>query len=159
VAEVVRAHRGRDARRCREDALSLLGEVGFAEPGRIYGAYPHELSGGQRQRAVVAQALACRPSLLLADEPTASLDSVTAAEQRALLRSLQARLGLAVLIASHDLGALAALCRRVLVMQKGALVEAGTPDQVFGRPSHPHTRALSRAYPRPLGVPPLRHGE
>jgi ABC-type glutathione transport system ATPase component len=155
VAEVVRAHRTQSRARCRDDAVAALDAVGLREPDRIYDAYPHELSGGQRQRVVLAQALSCRPALLLADEPTASLDSTTQAEVLALLASLQARLGLAVLMASHDLGALAALARRVLVMYAGALVEEGTPAQVFGAPRHPHARALARAYPRPRGRPPL----
>ena len=154
VAEVVRAHRAQSAARCRADALAALAEVGLPDPDRLYHAYPHELSGGQRQRVVLAQALCCRPALLLADEPTASLDSTTQAEVLALLSSLQSRLGLAVLMASHDLGALNALARRVLVMYAGAVVEEGTPAQVFGAPRHPHARALSRAYPRPAR--PLR---
>jgi peptide/nickel transport system ATP-binding protein len=149
VAEVVAAHRGQGGRRSREDATAMLAEVGLPEPARLYDAYPHELSGGQRQRVVIAQALACRPSLLLADEPTASLDSTTQAELRALLQSLQARFGLAVLMASHDLGALAALAGRVMVMYAGGLVEGGTPAQVFGDPLHPYTRGLAGAYPRP----------
>jgi len=149
VAEVLAAHRAQSRRRCREDALAILAEVGLPEPARLYDAYPHELSGGQRQRAVIAQALACRPSLLLADEPTASLDSTTQAELRTLLRSLQARFDLAVLMASHDLGALAALASRVIVMYAGGLVEGGNPAQVFSDPLHPYTRGLARAYPRP----------
>jgi ABC-type glutathione transport system ATPase component len=149
VAEVVRAHRTQSRARCRDDAVAALAEVGLPEPDRIYDAYPHELSGGQRQRVVLAQALSCRPALLLADEPTASLDSTTQADVLALLSSLQSRLGLAILMASHDLGALAALARRVLVMYEGTVVEEGTPAQVFGAPRHPHARALSAAYPRP----------
>jgi len=148
VAEVIHAHRDGGGRRGRDDALSMLAEVGLDEPDRFYEAYPHELSGGQRQRVVLAQALACRPAVLLADEPTASLDSTTQAELRALLARLQARFGLAVLMASHDLGALAALARRVLVMYAGRLVEAGTPLQVFGAPLHPYSRGLARAFPR-----------
>jgi peptide/nickel transport system ATP-binding protein len=149
VAEVVAAHRAQSARRCREDALLVMEEVGLPDPARLYDAYPHELSGGQRQRVVIAQALVCRPALLLADEPTASLDATTAAELLALLRSLQDRLGLAVLMASHDLAALSVLVRRVMVMYAGGIVEGGTPAQVFGDPLHPYTRALTAAYPRP----------
>lgn len=126
----------------------MLAEVGFTEVDRIYDAYPHELSGGQRQRVVFAQALACRPALVLADEPTASLDSTTQAELRGLLSALQSRFGLALLFVSHDLGALAALARRVLVMYAGRLVEAGTPVQVFHDPLHPYSRGLLRAFPR-----------
>ncbi len=114
---------------------------------RIYDAYPHELSGGQRQRVVFAQALACRPALVLADEPTAALDSTTQAELRALLGSLQSRFRIALLLVSHDLGALAALARRVLVMYAGRLVEAGSPFQVFHDPLHPYSRGLLRAFP------------
>jgi peptide/nickel transport system ATP-binding protein len=153
VAEVLRAHRDQGARRAREEAVAMLAEVGFAAPARIAEAYPHELSGGQRQRVVIAQALVCRPALLLADEPTASLDATAQAELRTLLSALQQRLGLAILMASHDLGALSALARRVLVMYAGVVVEEGTPAQVFGDPLHPYTRGLSRAYPRPVTTP------
>jgi oligopeptide/dipeptide ABC transporter ATP-binding protein len=149
VAEVVGAHRAQSARRCREDALAVLEEVGLPDPRRLYDAYPHELSGGQRQRVVIAQALVCRPALLLADEPTGSLDATTAADLLALLRSLQERFGLAVLMASHDLGALSVLARRVMVMYAGGIVEEGSPADVFGGPLHPYTRALAAAYPRP----------
>lgn len=148
VAEVIAAHRSQSRRRCREDALSMLAEVGFVEAARIAEAYPHELSGGQRQRVVIAQALACRPSLLLADEPTASLDATTQAELRELLAALQERSGLGILVASHDLGALAAMACRVLVMYAGLVIEQGTPAQVFGDPLHPYSRGLSRAFPR-----------
>jgi peptide/nickel transport system ATP-binding protein len=148
VAEVLRAHRDWGPRRCQEEAVSMLAEVGFEEPGPIYEAYPHELSGGQRQRVVLAQALACRPSLVLADEPTASLDSTAQAELRALIASLQKRLGLAVLVASHDLAALQALAGRVAVLYAGRIVETGTPAQVFGDPLHPYSRGLVRAFPR-----------
>jgi len=152
VAEVVAAHRGGDRRRTRADALGLLAEVALPDPERLFEAYPHELSGGQRQRVVIAQALAGRPSLLLADEPTAALDPTTQAELRALLRSLQERFSLAVLMASHDLGALAALAQRVLVMYAGGIVEGGTPADVFTAALHPYARGLARAYPRPARV-------
>ena len=148
VAEVVQAHRRWSGRRCRDEALSMLAEVGFPDPVRIHDSYPHELSGGQRQRVVIAQALACRPALVLADEPTASLDSTTQAEVRGLLGALQRRLGLAMLVVSHDLGALATLARRVLVMYAGRLVEAGDSARVFGDPLHPYSRGLLQALPR-----------
>jgi oligopeptide/dipeptide ABC transporter ATP-binding protein len=149
IAEVVAAHRPWSRSRCREHAVASLMEVGFADADRVYQAYPHELSGGQRQRVVIAQALACRPALVLADEPTAALDATTQAELRALLAGLQRRLGLAVLLVSHDLASIAALASRAVVMYAGRLVEAGTPAQVFGR-LHPYTRGLVRAFPRAL---------
>jgi oligopeptide/dipeptide ABC transporter ATP-binding protein len=148
VAEVVAAHRPWSRSRCREQAIASLLEVGFADADRVYEAYPHELSGGQRQRVVVAQALACRPALVLADEPTAALDATTQAELRALLAGLQRRLGLAVLLVSHDLASIAALASRAVVMYAGRLVEAGTPAQVFGNPLHPYSRGLVSAFPR-----------
>lgn len=150
VAEVIRAHRRWGRRRCREEAVAMLVEVGFSDPVRVHDSYPHELSGGQRQRVSIAQALACRPALVLADEPTSSLDSTTQAEVRELLGTLQSRFGLALLLVSHDLGALAALARRVLVMYAGRLVEAGTPARVFDDPLHPYSRGLLRATPRML---------
>ena len=153
VEEVVRAHRDQSARRCREDAIAMMAEVGLPDPARLYEAYPHEISGGQRQRIAIAQALVCRPALLLADEPTASLDATTQAELRSLLAALQERLGLAVLMASHDLGSLALLAGRVLVLYAGAVVEAGTPAEVFGDPLHPYSHGLWRSYPRPVSGP------
>ncbi len=157
VAEVAHAHGQASAHRCREEASSMLAAVGFAEVDRIYHAYPHELSGGQRQRVVFAQALVCRPALVLADEPTAALDSTTQAELRGLLSALQDRFRLALLLVSHDLGALGALARRVLVMYAGRLVEAGRPGQVFHDPLHPYSRGLLRAWPR--AVAPLASAE
>jgi ABC-type glutathione transport system ATPase component len=156
VAEVVAAHQpfGRD--RCREEALTGLAEVGLA--GELYEAYPHELSGGQRQRVAIAQALAGRPALLLADEPTAALDSIIQAEVRGLLRGLSARRGLALLVVSHDLGALSDLTRRVYVMQSGRLIEDGLTARVFRDPEHPYTRGLLEAYPRPALAPRVVHG-
>jgi ABC-type glutathione transport system ATPase component len=163
VAEVLRAHARGSRGECARQAVSLLAEVGFADAATVWRAYPHELSGGQRQRVALAQALACRPALLLADEPTASLDSTTQAELRELLKRLQERFSLAVLVASHDLAGLALLVRRVMVMYAGRLVESGPPAQVFGQPRHPHTRALVHAIPVPgrrlAGAARVPHGE
>jgi oligopeptide/dipeptide ABC transporter ATP-binding protein len=151
VAEVLAAHRDWKRNRRREVATAALAEVGFSDPDRVYHAYPHELSGGERQRVLVAQALVCHPALLLADEPTAALDSTTQAELRALLGGLQRRLGLSLLVASHDLASIAALASRALVMYAGRIVEAGPVAPVFGHPLHPYTRGLLRAVPRPIG--------
>jgi oligopeptide/dipeptide ABC transporter ATP-binding protein len=149
VAEVAAAHHAWSRARCRAAAVDALGEVSLPEPERLYEAYPHELSGGQRQRVLIAQALVCRPALVLADEPTAALDATTAAELRALLGGLQRRLGLALLLVSHDLSSIAALAHRAVVMYAGRVVESGTPAQVFGSPLHPYSRGLLGALPRP----------
>jgi oligopeptide/dipeptide ABC transporter ATP-binding protein len=151
VAEVLAAHRDWSRARRREAATAALAEVGLPDPDRLYDAYPHELSGGQRQRVLIAQALVCRPALVLADEPTAALDSTTQAELRALLGGLQRRFGLSLLVATHDLGSAAALARRTVVLYAGRVVETGSAARVFGQPSHPYTRGLLRALPPPPG--------
>jgi peptide/nickel transport system ATP-binding protein len=149
VAEVLAAHRSWSRRRCHDQATAALAEVGLPDPERLYHAYPHELSGGQRQRVLIAQALACRPALLLADEPTAALDPATQAEIVTLLGGLQRRLGLSVLFASHDLASMAALAHRAVVLYAGRVVETGPAAQVLAGPLHPYTRGLLRAFPRP----------
>jgi oligopeptide/dipeptide ABC transporter ATP-binding protein len=146
VAEVVRTHRDGRARAGRAEAEAALAEVGL--PATAYGRYPHQLSGGQRQRVAVARALACSPSLLVADEPTSMLDSVAAAELRALLVAVQRKRGLALLLVTHDLAALPAVAQRALVLYAGRMVEAGEVGRVLGRPLHPYTRGLIRALPR-----------
>ncbi len=152
VADVTRAHRPWSRRRCREHALSLLQQVAFAEPPEIYAAYPHQLSGGQRQRVAIAQALACQPRVLIADEPTAALDATTQARIVALLREQQERLGLAMIFISHDAALLASLADRLLVMYAGQVVEIGDREQVFRAPSHPYTRELLRCAPRAVAA-------
>lgn len=141
VADVLRAH-GRDG--SRATVAARLAECGLGEP-ELAAAYPHELSGGQRQRAVVAQAIACRPALLLADEPTASLDGVAALELLGLLDELQRRHGLALLLVSHDPDVLAVACERLLVVHRGRLVEAGPTREVLRAPLHPRTAELLAA--------------
>ncbi len=150
VADVARAHRRWSRRRCREHAFSLLAEAGFEQPDEIYAAYPHQLSGGQRQRVVIAQALACRPAILIADEPTAALDATTEARIVALLRELKERLGLALVFISHDAALLASLADRLLVMYAGQIVEQGSREHICREPSHPYTRDLLRCAPRPI---------
>lgn len=160
IVEVIRAHdpsreRGR-RRRHRETARELLLEVGFRPEDAIYHAFPHELSGGQRQRIVIAQALACRPELVIADEPTASLDSATQGQILDLLGKLRERLGVAFLLISHDPLVLEALADRVLVMYAGRRVEEGPRDQILAAPLHPYTAGLLACGPpaeRPPGGP------
>jgi ABC-type glutathione transport system ATPase component len=147
VAEIVAAHRGWDRKRCRAEAEAALASVGLSPA--TYDAYPHELSGGQRQRVTIAQALCCRPALLLADEPTAALDTVTQAELRALLRGARRAHGVAMLLVSHDVGALAALADRIVVLHGGRTVEGGPTAQVLRAPRHARTRALLESVPRP----------
>ncbi|MBO0912411.1 MAG: ABC transporter ATP-binding protein, partial [Acidobacteria bacterium] len=128
-----------------ERARALLGEVGFGPGNRIDDAYPHQLSGGEKQRVVIAQAIACSPALLIADEPTTSLDAATQSEVRALLNTLKSRLQLAMLVISHDPSELEETVDRVFVMYAGHLVEQGLSREVLEKPLHPYTRGLLRA--------------
>jgi oligopeptide/dipeptide ABC transporter ATP-binding protein len=150
IAEVIRAHRKWNRRRCREEAEDVLHQVRLSDGARIYSAYPHQLSGGQRQRVVIAQALACKPALVIADEPTSALDTTTQAEILALLRELKERLQLALLLITHNPAILMGLADRVLVMYAGRIVEEGGLPQLYGRPLHPYTQGLLRSIPPPL---------
>jgi len=129
--------------------------VGFAADSAISEAYPHQLSGGQKQRVVIAQAIACRPALIIADEPTAALDAVTQTEILALLQTIQSELRMALLLISHDPNVLEGMVDRILVMYAGRLVEEGTTYDVMQRPLHPYTRNLLRA--RPSSVDGANH--
>ncbi len=135
----------------RREATALAREalvaVRIPDPDRVLAQYPHELSGGMRQRAMIAMALLARPELLLADEPTTALDATIQAQILALLRTLQAERALTVLIVTHDLGVVAAVCDDVLVMKDGRIVESGDVDSVFREPQHPYTRELLDAAP------------
>jgi ABC-type glutathione transport system ATPase component len=142
VTEVIRAH-GR-----RGDLASLFRLVGLPASSRMYNAYPHQLSGGERQRVVIAQALACRPALVIADEPFTALDVTRVVELSTLFRELREELRTSFLLISHSPGVLARTANQVLVMHAGRIVEQGTPRQVFQHPSHPHTAGLLQAMPR-----------
>ncbi|MGD9479180.1 ABC transporter ATP-binding protein [Shinella sp. G-2] len=146
IREALTTH-GTDAAKAQAEALRLLGRVGIPDPERSLGKYPHEFSGGQRQRVMIAMALALRPDLLIADEPTTALDVTVQAEVLALLEELQQETGMAVLIITHDLGVVAEIADRVVVMEKGVLVEAGTVREVYKNPQHPYTRKLIGAAP------------
>jgi oligopeptide/dipeptide ABC transporter ATP-binding protein len=149
IDEVLVLHQQLAARAARQQALELLRRVGIPSPERRLAQYPHELSGGMKQRVMLAMAIACRPRLLIADEPTTALDVTIQAQIMELLRSLQRELGMAVLLITHDLGVVAHFAERVLVMYAGKVVEQGSVRDVFKRASHPYTQALLAALPDP----------
>jgi oligopeptide/dipeptide ABC transporter ATP-binding protein len=144
VGEVLHAHLPLTAEQRRERVLELFREVGFDHPGEIYSAYPHQLSGGQRQRIAIAQAVACRPALLIADEPTSKLDATLQAGIVALLSQIRRQHGSAILVISHDPALFAGFADRIAVMYAGRIVEVGSSAEIFGRPLHPYTQALVR---------------
>ncbi|MCV9967420.1 ABC transporter ATP-binding protein [Pararhizobium sp. BT-229] len=146
IREALTTH-GTGSAAAQAEALRLLTRVGIPEPEHALDKYPHEFSGGQRQRVMIAMALALRPDLLIADEPTTALDVTVQAEVLALLEELQEETGMAVLIITHDLGVVAEIADRVVVMEKGVLVEAGTVRDVYKNPQHPYTRKLIAAAP------------
>jgi peptide/nickel transport system ATP-binding protein len=154
VAEVLRLHTVMSARGRRERVLALFEQTHLPDPAQIARAYPHQLSGGQRQRVVISMALALRPRLLIADEPTTALDVTTQAQILHLLRELQRAHGTAVLFITHDFGVVADIADRVAVLQRGVVVEQGSRDVVLNQPQHPYTRTLLAAVPR-LRVPRL----
>jgi microcin C transport system ATP-binding protein len=152
VGEILAVHRGLSGRKARDRTLELLDQVGIRDAEKRLGAYPHQLSGGQRQRVMIAMALANEPDLLIADEPTTALDVTVQAQILQLLKEIQARLGMAMLFITHDLGIVRKIADRVCVMLKGRIVDAGPTASVFDRPSHAYTVRLLGAEPR--GEPP-----
>ncbi|KXF75672.1 ABC transporter ATP-binding protein [Paramesorhizobium deserti] len=147
IAEGIRFHQGASAREAREAAVEILRQVGFPDPARQYDNYPHEFSGGMRQRAMIAAALSCRPKILIADEPTTALDVTIQAQILELLLDLRERLGLSVILITHDLGIVAQTCDRIAVMRDGKLVEQGPKRQVLRAPKHDYTRMLIGSHP------------
>lgn len=146
IREALTTH-GTERAKAQAEALRLLGRVGIPDPAHALDKYPHEFSGGQRQRVMIAMALALRPDLLIADEPTTALDVTVQAEVLALLKELQRETGMAVLIITHDLGVVAEIADRVVVMEKGVLVEAGMVREVYKNPRHAYTKKLIAAAP------------
>ncbi|AIC25370.1 ABC transporter ATP-binding protein [Rhizobium sophoriradicis] len=153
IAEILALHQGITGQPARQRVLELLNQVGIREPEKRLKAYPHELSGGQRQRVMIAMALANRPELLIADEPTTALDVTVQAQILELLRQLKAAHGMSLLFITHDLGIVRKFADRVCVMTKGRIVETGTVAEVFANPKHDYTRHLLASEPR--GEPPL----
>jgi peptide/nickel transport system ATP-binding protein len=148
VSEVCRRHLGCSRKEAHARAVELLDLVGISNPERRVKQYPHEMSGGMRQRVLIAMALACEPELLVADEPTTALDVTIQAQILELVGELQQRLGLAVLLITHDLGVVAGLCDRVAVMYAGKLVEVAGADDLYATPGHPYTAGLLNSTPR-----------
>ncbi len=148
VAESLVTHRDVDWPEGRRAAAELLARVGLSDPEKKLEAFPHELSGGMRQRVMIAMALACRPQLLIADEPTTALDVTVQAQILDLIRALRRDYAMAVLFITHDLGVVAEIADRVSVMYAGQIVESGTVRDVLKRPRHPYTRALLESLPR-----------
>ncbi len=148
LTETVEIHLGMTTAQARERAVELLGLVGIPDPGRRLTQYPHQFSGGMRQRIMIAMALSCNPSLILADEPTTALDVTIQAQILELMRDLSRRLGVAMLIITHNLGVVARYADRVNVMYAGKIIERGTAREIYANPRHPYTLGLLRSVPR-----------
>ncbi len=155
ISEMIRIHEKLDRKAAKERSIEMLDLVGMPDARRRFEAYPFNLSGGMRQRAMIAMALACRPAVLVADEPTTALDVTIQAQILELLQRLQGELGMSVLLITHDLGVVARTTRRVAVMYLGQVVEETTTEQLFDTPRHPYTQGLLASVPR-LGS---RHGK
>ncbi len=153
IGEVLFLHKNMNAAEAQARILELLKLVALPEPEKRLNAYPHELSGGQRQRVMIAMALANDPDLLIADEPTTALDVTIQAQILALLKDLQKRLGMALLLITHDLNIVRKIAHKVCVMQRGAMVEQGTASQIFTAPRHPYTQMLLASEPKGKALP------
>jgi oligopeptide/dipeptide ABC transporter ATP-binding protein len=148
IAEAVILHQRKDRSEAYGRAEEMLGLVGIPNPAGSVRNYPHQLSGGMRQRAMIAMALSCTPSFLIADEPTTALDVTIEAQILRLLKDLQERFGMAVMIISHDLGVIGEMADRVVVMYTGRIVESGSVDAIFDSPAHPYTKGLMKSRPQ-----------
>lgn len=148
VADVLRLHLGMDRAAARERTLELLNDVHIRAPERVMRRYPHELSGGMRQRVLIAIAFACRPKLIVADEPTTALDVTVQRQVLALIKEMQVQEGASILFVTHDLGVVAKVCDRVTVLHGGRVLEAGDTRRIVEAPQHDYTKALMAATPR-----------
>lgn len=148
IVEALKFHRPELRSRYRAEAVDLLDKVGIREPGRRFDDYPHQMSGGMKQRVVIAMALACQPDILVADEPTTALDVTIEAQIMELLAELRERLGMAILLITHNFGIVDGFADDVAVMYRGKIVEVGRAKDVLAHPQHPYTKALIRCIPR-----------
>lgn len=148
IMEVILLHTDKNKEQARARAKELLELVGINEPEKRLKQYPHELSGGMRQRVMIAIALACEPKLLIADEPTTALDVTIQAQILELMMDLKKKLGMAIIMITHDLGVVASMCDRIAVMYAGRIVEYGTTDDIFYNPKHEYTKGLLKSIPR-----------
>jgi len=149
IAEVLTAHQDITKKNAREEAVGLLQSVGIPSPEKRVDEYPHQLSGGMRQRVMIAMAIACKPSLILADEPTTALDVTIQAHILELLGTIQAEMGMAMILVTHDLGLIAERAHEVAVMYAGRIVEQTDTRELFANPQHPYTRGLMASIPKP----------
>ncbi len=148
ITEVIRLHTGKSKKEAYDRAEELLELVGINEPTKRLKQYPHELSGGMRQRVMIAIALACEPKLLIADEPTTALDVTIQAQILELMQELRQKLGMSIIMITHDLGVVASMCERIAVMYAGHIVEYGTADEIFYEPKHEYTKGLINSIPK-----------
>jgi oligopeptide transport system ATP-binding protein len=148
IMEVILLHTDKDKKQAYERAIELLTLVGINEPAKRMKQYPHELSGGMRQRVMIAIALACEPKLLIADEPTTALDVTIQAQILELMMELKQKIGMSIIMITHDLGIVANMCQKIAVMYGGKVVEYGTADEIFYDPRHEYTKGLLRSIPR-----------
>ena len=148
ITEVIRLHTDKSKKEAYDRAKELLELVGINEPTKRLKQYPHELSGGMRQRVMIAIALACEPKLLIADEPTTALDVTIQAQILELMQELRQKLGMSIIMITHDLGVVASMCERIAVMYAGHIVEYGTADEIFYEPKHEYTKGLINSIPK-----------
>lgn len=148
ITEVIRLHTGKSKKEAYDRAKELLELVGINEPTKRLKQYPHEHSGGMRQRVMIAIALACEPKLLIADEPTTALDVTIQAQILELMQELRQKLGMSIIMITHDLGVVASMCERIAVMYAGHIVEYGTADEIFYEPKHEYTKGLINSIPK-----------